>query len=141
MSTRSSGRTIAIILLSVSLVFIGNGLLQTLLPMRGGLENFSTAMIGLQGTAYFGGFIAGCVFGPGLIKAVGHIRAFAGVVAILAALTLLFPVWIHAYAWVGLRMLTGICLAIRRSVAIGEVSATGVATIASRSTKSSFGVV
>jgi MFS family permease len=112
MSTGSSSRTIAIILLSVGLVFIGNGLLQTMLPMRGGLENFSTAMIGLQGTAYFCGFIAGCVFGPGLIKAVGHIRAFAGVVAILAALILLFPVWIHAYAWVGLRMLTGICLAV-----------------------------
>jgi hypothetical protein len=53
MSTGSSSRTIAIILLSVGLVFIGNGLLQTMLPMRGGLENFSTAMIGLQGTAYF----------------------------------------------------------------------------------------
>lgn len=79
----------AIILLSAGLVFTGNGLLQTMLPMRADLEHFSTAMIGLQGTAYFGGFIAGCVLGPGLIKNVGHIRAFAGVVAILAALILL----------------------------------------------------
>jgi hypothetical protein len=59
MGTGSSGRTIAIILLSAGLVFIGNGMLQTMLPMRAGLEHFSTAMIGLQGTAYFGGFIAG----------------------------------------------------------------------------------
>jgi len=112
MSTGSSGRTIAIILLSAGLVFTGNGLLQTMLPMRADLEHFSTAMIGLQGTAYFGGFIAGCVLGPGLIKNVGHIRAFAGVVAILAALILLFPLWVQAHAWVGLRMLTGACLAV-----------------------------
>ena len=112
MSMGSSSRTIAIILLSAGLVFIGNGMLQTMLPMRAGLEHFSTAMIGLQGTAYFGGFIAGCVLGPSLIKAVGHIRAFAGVVAILAALILIFPLWVQAYAWVGLRMLTGACLAV-----------------------------
>jgi len=112
MSAASSSRTIAIILLSAGLVFIGNGLLQTMLPMRADLEHFSTAMIGLQGAAYFGGFIAGCVLGPGLIKSVGHIRAFAGVVAILAALILVFPLWLQAYAWVGLRMLTGACLAV-----------------------------
>jgi MFS family permease len=112
MSTGSSGRTIAIVLLSAGLVVTGNGLLQTMLPMRADLEHFSIAMIGLQGTAYFGGFIAGCVLGPGLIKSVGHIRAFAGVVALLAALMLLFPVWVQAYAWVGLRMLTGACLAV-----------------------------
>jgi MFS family permease len=112
MSTGSSGRTIAIILLGAGLVFTGNGLLQTMLPMRADLEHFSTAMIGLQGTAYFGGFIAGCVLGPGLIKNVGHIRAFAGVVAILAALILLFPIWVQAHAWIGLRLLSGACLAV-----------------------------
>ena len=112
MSTVSSGRTIAVILLGAVLVVSGNGLLQTMLPLRADLEGFSTAMIGLQGTAYFGGFIAGCVLGPGLIRNVGHIRAFAGVVAILAALILLFPVWVQPYVWAGLRLFTGICLAI-----------------------------
>jgi MFS family permease len=105
-------RTVAIILLSTGLVFTGNGLLQTMLPMRAEIEGFSTSLIGLLGTAYFAGFIAGCVLGPGLIKNVGHIRAFAGVVALLAALILLLPLLVDAYAWVGLRFLTGICLAI-----------------------------
>jgi MFS family permease len=108
----TSNGTIAIILLGALLVVSGNGLLQTMLPLRGDLEGFSTALIGLQGTAYFGGFIAGCVLGPHLIKNVGHIRAFAGVVAVLAAVILVFPVWIHAYAWTGLRLITGICLAV-----------------------------
>jgi len=110
---RSSAiRTIAVILLSAGLVFVGNGLLQTMLPMRAELEGFSTGMTGFLGTAYFLGFLAGCVLGPGLIKAVGHIRAFAGVVALLAALILILPVWVHPWAWAGLRALTGICLAI-----------------------------
>lgn len=105
-------RTVAIILLGAGLVFTGNGLLQTMLPMRAEIEGFSTAMIGLLGTAYFAGFIAGCVLGPGLIKNVGHIRAFAGVVALLAALILLLPLWVNPYAWAGLRVLTGACLAV-----------------------------
>jgi len=112
MNSASSVRTVAIILLGAALVFTGNGLLQTMLPMRADLEHFSTAMIGLQGTAYFGGFITGCVLGPALIKNVGHIRAFAGVVAILAAVILIFPIWVDPYVWVGLRLLTGACLAV-----------------------------
>ena len=112
MSSTSSVRTVVIILLGSALVFTGNGLLQTMLPMRADLEHFSTAMIGLQGTAYFGGFIAGCILGPALIKNVGHIRAFAGVVAILAAVILVFPIWVDAYVWVGLRLLTGVSVAV-----------------------------
>jgi MFS family permease len=107
-----TGRTVAIILLSAGLVFTGNGLLQTMLPMRAELEGFSTGMIGVLGTAYFAGFIAGCVLGPGLVKNVGHIRAFAGVVALLAALILVLPLWVHPHAWAGLRFLTGACLAV-----------------------------
>ncbi len=109
---RTTSATIAIILLGAAFVVAGNGLLQTMLPMRSDLEGFSTAMIGLQGTGYFGGFIAGCVLGPRLIKSVGHIRAFAGVVALLAALVLIFPIWIHPIAWIGIRLVTGICLAV-----------------------------
>jgi MFS family permease len=112
MSSTSSVRTVVIILLGSVLVFTGNGLLQTMLPMRADLEHFSTAIIGLQGTAYFGGFIAGCILGPALIKNVGHIRAFAGVVAILAAVILVFPIWVDAYVWVGLRLLTGVSVAV-----------------------------
>lgn len=108
----SSQRTTVIILLSSLLVFTGIGLLQTMLPMRADLEHFSAAMIGRQGAAYFAGFIGGCVLGPGLIRAVGHIRAFAGMVAILAAIILIFPVWVQPVVWLALRLCSGCCLAI-----------------------------
>ncbi|MBK0398172.1 MFS transporter [Limibaculum sp. M0105] len=112
MTSHFTGRTIAVILLSTGLIFVGNGMFQTMLPMRAEREGFSTGLIGFLGSAYFAGFIAGCVIGPPLIRAVGHIRAYAGIVAILAAIVLLFPVWVAALPWLALRFLTGICLAI-----------------------------
>jgi MFS family permease len=110
--TPSPHRTTAIILLSSLLVFTGNGLLQTMLPMRADLEHFSAAMIGQQGAAYFAGYIGGCLIGPWLIRSVGHIRALAGVVAILASIILIFPVLVHPAVWLALRLGTGCCLAI-----------------------------
>ena len=112
MDAGSPKRTILIILLSSGLVFAGSGLLQTMLPMRADRADFSTSMIGFLGTAYFVGFIAGCILGPRLIRNVGHIRAYSGVVALLAALCILFPLWVDPYFWSGIRFLSGICLAI-----------------------------
>lgn len=106
------GRTIGVILFGSCLVMAGGGLLQTMLPMRAGVEGFSTAGIGLLGTAYFAGIIAGCVLGPGLIAHVGHIRAHAGTVCLLTVLTLMLPLWTEAPVWIWLRFLSGICLAI-----------------------------
>ena len=103
--------TIATLLLGAALVLTGVGLFQTLLPLRAGQEDFSAFMVGLLGTAYFGGFIAGCLMGPKLVKTVGHIRAFAGLAAFAAALCLLFPLGIDPYLWIALRFLMGICLA------------------------------
>ncbi len=108
---KSSTRTLGTLLLGAALVLAGVGLFQTLLPLRAGLENFSATAIGFLGTAYFGGFIAGCLMGPVLVKLVGHIRAFAGLAALLAALLLLFPIGVDPYAWIVLRFLSGICLA------------------------------
>ncbi len=103
--------TIGTLLLGAALVLAGLGLWQTVLPLRAGLESFSAQTIGFLGTAYFGGFIAGCLLGPRLVKAVGHIRTFAGVSALLAASILVLPVKPDAYLWIGLRFLSGACMA------------------------------
>ncbi len=103
--------TIGTLLLGAALVLAGLGLFQTVMPMRAGLESFSASTIGYLGTAYFSGFIVGCLMGPALVKAVGHIRSFTGLAALLAALTLLFPMKVDPYLWIMLRFLCGICLA------------------------------
>lgn len=108
----NTNRTIATILVGAALLLTGVGLFQTVLPIRAGLETFSATLVGFLGTAYFGGFIAGCLFGPGIVRSVGHIRAFAGVSAVTAALTLIFPVWPNIALWLVLRLMSGVCLAI-----------------------------
>ena len=76
--SKTSLVSIVTILICAGLLFAGNGLFQTLLPIRAGQEGYSTALIGMLGTAYFGGFTVGCFVGPRLIMAVGHVRAFTG---------------------------------------------------------------
>ena len=107
---KSTNLTIATLLLGAALVLTGLGLFQTVMPLRAGLENFSASTVGYLGTAYFSGFIVGCLLGPGLVKAVGHIRSFTGFAALLAALILVFPMKPDAYLWIVLRFLCGICL-------------------------------
>ncbi|WDR02113.1 MFS transporter [Devosia algicola] len=99
------------ILLSVAFLIMGNGLQLMLLPIRGGIEGFSSVEIGLLGSAYFFGFVLGCAFTPRLIVRVGHIRTFAALVSIASAAALGYPVAVDALIWIGLRLVTGFCLA------------------------------
>ncbi|HET7336165.1 MAG TPA: MFS transporter [Rhizomicrobium sp.] len=91
--------SIAAILLSTAIFLIGNGLMGTVTPVRANLDGFSDLAIGLIGSAYFAGFVLGCLAGPRLLARVGFIRTFA-VAAGLAAVTPLLqalavdePVW------------------------------------------------
>jgi MFS family permease len=108
-STRAS---ITTLLVGTAVLFLGYGLLITLLPLRAKLEVFSTAMIGVMGGAYFAGFAVGCLIGPWVVKKVGHIRAFAGFAAIAAVLVLVLPMAIDPAIWAGVRGISGICFAI-----------------------------
>jgi len=112
-STRlEQARAIFTVLLCAGLLLAGNGLFQTLMPLRADQEGFSTTLIGLLGTAYFGGYVIGCWVGPRFIMSVGHVRSFAGAAAALTVLGLAFPLLIEPYFWAALRVLTGFNLAI-----------------------------
>lgn len=91
--------SIAAILLSTAIFLIGNGLMGTVTPVRANMAGFTDLSIGLIGSAYFAGFVMGCLAGPRLLARVGFIRTFA-VAAGLAAVTPLLqslavnePVW------------------------------------------------
>ncbi|MBU1305750.1 MAG: MFS transporter [Alphaproteobacteria bacterium] len=99
------------ILLSVAFLIMGNGLQLMLLPIRGGIEGFTSLQIGLLGSGYFFGFVLGCAFTPRMIMRVGHIRTFAALVAIASAAALGYPMALDAMVWVVLRLITGFCLA------------------------------
>lgn len=111
-TTKAATTTIFAILSCAALLFAGNGLFQTLLPIRATQEGYSGALIGWLGSAYFGGFTIGCFLGPKIIKSVGHARTFAGMTALVTAAFLAFPLFIDIAFWGVLRLLSGACLAV-----------------------------
>lgn len=102
---------IAALLIAVAILVMGNGLQQTLLPVRASLEEFAPLQIGLMGSAYYLGFVFGCVRGGWLIQRVGHIRTFAALTAIASTVALLHVLSVEPYIWTLMRALTGFCFA------------------------------
>jgi MFS family permease len=107
----TSLRPIFSLLLGVAFLLAGAGLLITLLPLRGSAEGFGTFALGVIGSAYYVGFVSGCLAGPFIILRAGHIRAFAALVAVAAATALAYALAPDPIAWVLFRAVTGFCLA------------------------------
>lgn len=107
----SSIRPLIPLLITAGILLGGNGLQSTLLALRGAQEGFSASTIGLIGTAYFGGFLLGCIFITRIMKAVGHVRAFAALAAIAASATLTLVLVIDPLTWSAIRFTTGFCFA------------------------------
>lgn len=101
---------IGTLLLGVSIILAGNGLLGTLLGVRGEIENFASGTLGLVMAGYFLGFVIGTFFIPNMIRRVGHIRMFASLASIASVITLMHGLLIHPLPWFGLRVLAGICI-------------------------------
>jgi len=95
---------------SAFLLFAG-GLNGLILPLRGEMEGFSAASLGLLGTGWAIGYVVGCLRTPALVAKVGHIRAF-GVMCSIAAITVLLAlIFMTPYIWIPLRALSGFCFA------------------------------
>lgn len=103
-------RPLAALLAGVALLLAGSGLLSTLLAVRGRLEGFSDQTLGLIMSSYFVGFFLGTYVAPGLIRRIGHIRAFAFYAALCTATVLLHPILVDPWSWGVLRAVTGLGL-------------------------------
>lgn len=99
------------LLTAAAILFAGNGMLITLIALRGDLEGFSATTIGAIGTSYFVGFLLGSLRAPKLIEQVGHIRVFSALAAIGAFTVLLHVLIVDAYLWMATRAVTGFCIA------------------------------
>lgn len=102
---------VAALLIGVSILFTGQGLQGTLLPVRASLESFPTVAIGIMGAAYFFGFTLGCLKGGELVRRVGHVRVFLAMASLASAAPLLHGMVLHPISWGFLRALTGFCFA------------------------------
>ncbi|MGB6119945.1 MAG: MFS transporter, partial [Mesorhizobium sp.] len=87
---------IVALLRGTAFLLAASGLHSLLLPLRGQAEGFSTTALGLLGTAWAAGFVAGCYFAPRLVRRVGHVRAFGAFAASGAIVALLTGLVIEA---------------------------------------------
>ncbi|MGJ8589319.1 MAG: MFS transporter [Yoonia sp.] len=100
----------ALLMGSAFLLFAG-GVNSLILPVRGEAEGFSAASLGLLGTGWAIGYVAGCLRTPTIVARVGHIRAFGAMCAIAAIAVLLSLVLITPFVWIPVRALSGFCFA------------------------------
>jgi len=101
----------AALFLSIVFLQLGTGGLGPLDALSGIELDFTTAQIGLLGSAHFVGFFIGCWWAPRLMGSVGHSRAFAAFTAVGTIGTLSHMIIIDAYAWALMRIMSGLCIA------------------------------
>lgn len=99
------------LIFSVFLLMGGNTFVMTLLGVNLGLKGIEPTLIGSIMVCYSVGFVLGSLYGPRVIKRVGHIRAFAVFSAFLASSTLIFPLADSIVLWALLRALSGVAVA------------------------------
>lgn len=101
---------ISTLLVGMSILLGGNGLLGTLLGVRAGLEGFGATVVGAIMSAYFLAFILGTFFCPTIVRRVGHIRAFAALAAIGSVSAITHALLVNPIAWGVLRIVTGVAM-------------------------------
>ncbi len=101
----------AALFLSVILLQLSTGGVGPLDALSGLVLDFTTAQIGLLGSAHFLGFFVGCWWAPRLMGSVGHSRAFAAFTATGAIGLLAHMLVIDPLAWAMMRVASGLCVA------------------------------
>ena len=103
--------SVSALLISVGILMLGGGLLGTLLSVRMTLEAFDATTTGLVMSAYFLGLMVGAQQAGHVIHRAGHIRAFAVFAALANAAVLGHSLYLDAYLWAALRVLSGFSIA------------------------------
>ena len=101
----------AALFLSVVLLQLSTGGVGPLDALSGLALEYTTAQIGLLGSAHFFGFFIGCWWAPRLVGTVGHSRAFAAFTAAGAIGLLGHMMVTDPYAWAVMRVASGLCVA------------------------------
>lgn len=99
------------LMISLAFLLFAGGMNSLIIPVRGASEGFTAVSIGLIGTGWAFGHMAGCMLTSRLVSNVGHSRAFSVMAALAAVAVLLSLILISPYAWIPLRALSGFCFA------------------------------
>ena len=103
--------TVTALLLSVAILLVGHGLQLSLIPLYADNLGWQAAVIGYIGSAYFSGFVVGCLTIPRLVARAGHIRAFGVLASTATAALLAVGIFKLVVVWIVARFATGWCFA------------------------------
>lgn len=95
--------------LGIALLMVSNGLLGTVLTIRGVELGFDAVTIGLMQAGYPLGALVGCVVAPKLVERVGHIRAFGALASLCSTAAVVHLVTADPLVWGVMRILAGFC--------------------------------
>ncbi|WP_277185516.1 MFS transporter [Caballeronia sp. BR00000012568055] len=103
----SSYRALAGLLCGYALLITGNGLFQTLIPLRVIESGHSTLLVGLIQSFYYLGYVLGAVANRRLIDRIGQHRTFVAFSAAAAILALAFGAAQEPWELCAVRLMTG----------------------------------
>ena len=95
--------------LGMILLMVANGLLVTLLTVRGAGLGFSELTISLMQAAYPLGALVGTAAAPRMVEKVGHIRAFSALASLVSIAAILHLLTSDPVSWSAMRFLAGFC--------------------------------
>lgn len=95
--------------LGMLMLMVANGLLATLLTIRGASLGFSDFTISVMQASYPLGALAGTALAPRLVENVGHIRAFSALASLVSIAAIVHLLTSDAISWSVMRLLGGFC--------------------------------
>lgn len=90
-------------------LMVANGLLVTLLSIRGAELGFSSLTISIMQACYPLGALIGTITVPLLIEKVGHIRVFSALASMVSVAAIVHILTFDPYSWSAMRFMAGIC--------------------------------
>ena len=95
--------------LGMAMLMIANGLLVTLLSVRGAGLGFSPLIISIMQACYPLGALIGTIAVPKLIEKVGHIRVFSALASMVSIAAIIHLLTSDPVSWSSMRFLAGVC--------------------------------
>ncbi|MEO3413287.1 MFS transporter [Roseovarius sp. CAU 1744] len=95
--------------LGMLMLMVANGLLVTLLSIRGAGLGFTPMTISLMQACYPLGALIGTITVPRLIEKVGHIRVFSALASIVSVAAIIHLLTSDPVSWSAMRFLAGVC--------------------------------
>lgn len=95
--------------IGILMLMVANGLMMTLLTIRGSELGFSATVIGVMQAGYPAGALLGTLLAPRLIAQSGHVRAFSALASLCSISAIIHLLTDDPYSWTAMRVLAGFC--------------------------------